>query len=227
MRLTTPPSWLVPTRLWARFVVGLFIAAAGYVLTIRAHLGVSPWDVLHDGLSRQTPLTFGAAVVAVGALLVAISWLIGIRPSAATIVNMILIGAFVDLLLATGLGSSLETAPTFVQVAFLAVGVALIGFGTAVYIGAGLGAGPRDSLQLALSLRTGHRPGVARAFVEGMALVVGAILGGAAGVGTVISVFMIGVAVDISFRLLRVDPAGGRRTHARSMSGSTVPADRL
>jgi len=195
-------------KAWARFVIGLLISAAGSVATIRANLGISPWDVLHDGIARRTPLTFGESVIAVSITVVVISWVIGIRPGAGTIVNMILIGAFDDLLLNTGLGISLTTAPLIVQVGFLVLGVALVGFGAAVYIGAGLGAGPRDSLQLALSFRGGLRPGFARAIVEGIALAVGWLLGGAAGIGTAATVILIGVFVDASFTALRVDPTG-------------------
>lgn len=149
-------------------------------------------------------------MVLISIAVVVLSWVIGIRPGAGTLVNMILIGTFDDLLLNTGIGTSLVTAPLAVQVATLLLGVALVGFGAAVYIGAGLGAGPRDSLQLALSLRGGWRPGVARATVEGFALAMGWILGGAVGVGTVATVLMIGIAVDLSFTALRVDPTGRR-----------------
>jgi uncharacterized protein len=197
-------------KAWARFVIGLFISAMGSVATIRANLGISPWDVLHDGIARRTPLTFGESVIAVSITVVVLSWLIGIRPGAGTLVNMVLIGAFDDLLLNTGIGISLTAAPLGVQVGVLVLGVALVGFGAAVYIGAGLGAGPRDSLQLALSLRGGLRPGVARAIVEGVALAAGWLLGGAAGIGTAATVILIGIFVDASFAALRVDPAGGR-----------------
>jgi uncharacterized membrane protein YczE len=208
--LTAHPAWLSPTLAWSRFIIGLFISAAGSVATIRAHLGISPWDVLADGLSHRTHLTFGTAVVSISITVVILSWLVGIRPGAGTLVNMILIGTFDDLLLNTGIGSSVATAPLAVQLLVLSAGVALIGFGAAVYIGAGLGAGPRDSLQLALSLRAGFRPGIARACVEGAALTVGWLLGGAAGIGTVAIVLLIGLAVDISFQALRVDPTGRR-----------------
>lgn len=204
-------------RAWIRFVVGLLISAMGSVATIRAHLGISPWDVLADGVHRRTPLSFGEAVVSISILVVVLSWLVGIRPGAGTLVNMILIGAFDDLLLNTGVGTSLATAAFPIQLLVLGAGVALVGFGAAVYIGAGLGAGPRDSLQLALSLRGGLRPGVARAIVEGLALLLGWILGGAAGLGTVVTVVLIGVAVDASFTALRVDPAGRRTTTAQAI----------
>jgi uncharacterized membrane protein YczE len=195
-------------KAWTRFVIGLLISAMGSVATIRANLGISPWDVLHDGIAQRTPLSFGESVIAVSVTVVILSWLIGIRPGAGTLVNMVLIGAFDDLLLNTGLGISLVGAPVLVQVGFLVLGVALVGLGAAVYIGAGLGAGPRDSLQLALSLRGGLRPGVARAIVEGVALCVGWLLGGAAGIGTAATVVLIGVFVDASFAALHVDPAG-------------------
>lgn len=180
----------------------------GSVATIRANLGISPWDVLHDGIARRTPLSFGESVIAVSVAVVALSWLIGIRPGAGTLVNMILIGAFDDLLLNTGIGISLVGAPLWVQVGFLVLGLALVGLGAAVYIGAGLGAGPRDSLQLALSLRGRLRPGIARAIVEGFALFAGWMLGGAAGIGTAATVVLIGIFVDASFTALHVDPTG-------------------
>jgi uncharacterized membrane protein YczE len=198
---------------WARFVVGLFISALGSVLTIRASLGISPWDVLHDGVSQRTPLSFGTSVIAVSIVVVAISWAIGIVPGAGTLVNMIGIGAFDDLLLMSGVGNSVAGSPLGLELLVLGLGVGLIGFGAAVYIGAGLGAGPRDSLQLAVTLRAGVRPGVARAIVEGSALLAGWLLGGAVGLGTVVSVVLISVAVDLSFAVLRVDPAG-RKTAA-------------
>jgi uncharacterized membrane protein YczE len=198
-------------KAWTRFVIGLLISAMGSVATIRANLGISPWDVLHDGIAQRTPLSFGESVIAVSVTVVILSWLIGIRPGAGTLVNMVLIGAFDDLLLNTGLGISLVGAPVLVQVGFLVLGVALVGLGAAVYIGAGLGAGPRDSLQLALSLRGGLRPGVARAIVEGVALCVGWLLGGAAGIGTAATVVLIGVFVDASFAALHVVPAGRTR----------------
>jgi uncharacterized membrane protein YczE len=198
---------------WARFLAGLVVSATGTVATVRAHVGLSPWDVLNDGLSRQTPLTFGQAILTVSVVLVAASWLFGMRPSVATVVNTVVIGWCVDRLLGTGIGAGLVSASLESRVLVLIFGVVTIGIGAAIYIGAGLGAGPRDSLQLALSLRTGIGAGWSRAVIEGSALAIGWCLGGSVGLGTLVSVTIIGFAVGGAFMLLRVD-SGGRRLGA-------------
>jgi uncharacterized membrane protein YczE len=195
---------------FGRYFAGLLLTSVGIVMTIRAELGISPWDVLADGIRHQTPLTFGQAVAIISVLLVAVSWLFGIKPGIATLVNLLVVGASIDLLLSAGFAASLSGAPPWLQLAALLAGVAVIGLGAGLYIGAGFGAGPRDSLQLALSHRGGLDPGVARTITEGAALAIGAGLGGSVGVGTIVSVAAIGLAVRYSFRLLRVDPAGGR-----------------
>ena len=195
---------------WVRLFAGLWLFAAGVVLGLRAGLGVAPWDVLHDGIRRVTPLSFGTATVLVGVVLVAVALAAGIRPGPGTLANMLAIGVFADAMLATGIAAGLDAAPLPLRLLAVAGGVGLVALGTALYIGAGLGSGPRDSLMLALSARTRLRVGVVRALIEGSVLVVGWLLGGAAGVGTVLYAFGIGPAVELAFRLLRVAPPARR-----------------
>lgn len=196
-----------------RLVVGLWMFALGTVLTLWASLGVPPWDVLHDGIRRNTPLSFGVAVIAIGVLLVVVSALFGVRPGPGTIANMLLIGTFVDLMLLTDLGTGLDDAPMAIRLAVTLAGVAVVGLGSALYIGANLGAGPRDSLMVLAATKLGVRVGVARAVIEGTALLVGWLLGGAVGVGTLLFVVCIGPSVDVFFRLFRME-ADGRRAGA-------------
>lgn len=196
-----------------RLVVGLWMFALGTVLTLWASLGVPPWDVLHDGIRRNTPLSFGVAVIAIGVLLVVLSALFGVRPGPGTIANMLLIGTFVDLMLLTDLGTGLDDAPMAIRLAVTLAGVAVVGLGSALYIGANLGAGPRDSLMVLAATKLGVRVGVARAVIEGTALLVGWLLGGAVGVGTLLFVVCIGPSVDVFFRLFRME-ADGRRAGA-------------
>lgn len=195
-------------RQTVRLLLGLFGFALGVVLTLRASLGISPWDVLHDGLSIQTPLSFGMAVIAVGLVLLLLSLAAGIKPGPGTVANMLLIGVFADLMLATGLGDGLHDRAIAIRLPLLLAGVAVIGLGSALYIGAQMGAGPRDSLMVAVATRFGVRVGVARAIVEGSALVAGILLGGQVGPGTVLFAVAIGPSVDVSFRLFRMDSAG-------------------
>jgi uncharacterized membrane protein YczE len=199
---------------WVRLFAGLWLFAAGVVLGLRSGLGVAPWDVLHDGIRQVTPLSFGIATVLVGVGLVAVALAAGIRPGPGTLANMLAIGLFADAMLATGIAGDLDARPLPLRLLAVAGGVGLVAFGTALYIGAGLGSGPRDSLMLALSARTRVRVGVVRALIEGSVLVVGWLLGGAAGIGTVLYAFGIGPAVELAFRLLRVQPpaTANRRT---------------
>jgi uncharacterized protein len=200
---------------WTRLLVGLWLFAAGVVLGLRSGLGVSPWDVLHDGIRQVSPLSFGVATVLVGVVLVAVTLAAGIRPGPGTLANMVAIGVFADLMLATGIGGDLDTRSLPPRLLAVVAGVGLVALGTALYIGAGLGSGPRDSLMLAISTRTRARVGLVRALIEASALAVGWLLGGAAGVGTLLYAFGIGPAVELAFRLLRVElprrPDHGRR----------------
>jgi uncharacterized membrane protein YczE len=183
----------------------------GTVMFLRAALGLSPWDVLADGVRANSPLTFGQAVIAIGVILVLGSLLAGIKPGPGTIANMLLIGAFADLMLATGIGADLDEGAMWLRVAVMLGGIVLTGLGSALYIGAELGAGPRDSLMIAVATRAKIRVGAARALLEGSALLLGFVLGGSVGLGTVVFALGIGPAVDIAFQLFRMDSAGHRR----------------
>jgi uncharacterized protein len=196
---------------WVRLLCGLFLFALGTVLTLRASLGLSPWDVLADGLRRRTPLSFGEAVIGIGFALVVLTWFAGVRPGPGTIANMVLIGALEDLLLGTGFLDSVGRATAAVRTATCVGGIAMIGLGSALYIGAELGAGPRDSLMLAVARKMRWRVGIARALVEGTAFVSGLLLGGKWGVGTVLFAVGIGPSVDLWFRIFRMDNAGRKR----------------
>jgi uncharacterized membrane protein YczE len=188
-----------------QLLAGLFLAAFGIVLTLRANLGVSPWDVLHGGLADRTGLSFGVVVQLVGAVVLAASLLLGVRPGPGTIANLVLIGAFEDLLLDAGLGDASQGA-LLPRLLLLVAGVLLIGVAGALYIGAHYGAGPRDGLMVALHTRRGWSIGVARTVVEASALLVGVVLGGPVGVGTALYTVGIGPATQAAFRVLRMTP---------------------
>jgi uncharacterized protein len=217
------PHRRVPTArrplAWVRLLAGLWVFALGVVLGLRSGLGVSPWDVLHDGIRRATPLSFGAATVLVGLILVVVALALGVQVGPGTLVNMVAIGLFADALLDSGFASALAARPLGVRLATVLAGVGLVALGSALYIGAGLGSGPRDSLMLALSARTQLPVGLIRGLLEGSVLGVGWLLGGVVGVGTVLFACGIGPAVQLTFRVLRVDlprerTAGGGRESA-------------
>jgi len=179
--------------------VGLALFAGGLALMVSARLGLSSWDVLHDGIAGLTTFSFGAAIVAVSMVVVAVSALLGIKPGPGTIANMLLVGVFTDAFLRIDALEEIEAAAPFARTLCLITGVAVIAFGTALYIGAGLGAGPRDSFMLALSKRLHTTPGVARTVLEISVLMVGVLVGGRAGIGTLLFALLIGPAIDVSF----------------------------
>lgn len=198
-------------RLWARLaqlLAGLVCSAVGIVMTLQAGLGVSPWDVLHGGLAERLDLPFGSVVQGVGVVVLLLGvGLGGVRPGVGTFANIVLIGAVENILLDTSWLDGLAEEALWRRAIVLAAGVLIIGFGAALYIGAHLGAGPRDSLMVALHARTGWSIGVSRGTVEVVALVAGLGLGGPFGVGTVLYALTIGPAVQIWFRVLRLTPS--------------------
>lgn len=184
--------------------------AAGIVAMLESRLGLSPWDVLHQGLAERTPLSFGQANIAVGIVVVAAAWRLGARIGIGTIANAIFVGTFVQLLTSLGPVDALSDSPLGLRIGLLVAGIVLIGGGSGFYLGTDLGAGPRDSLMVVGARRTRFRIGVVRATIEVAALALGIALGGTFGFGTVAFAIGIGPAVEASFWLLERSPLGGR-----------------
>jgi uncharacterized membrane protein YczE len=187
-------------------VVGLFLFAVAIVLILESKLGLSPWDVLNQGLSRHTPLSFGMANIAIGLTVLLVGWSLGGAPGLGTVANAVLVGAFIQGLTSIHGVTALAHEGLSLRIPLLAVGIWLIGPATALYIGADFGAGPRDTLMLVGSRRTGRRVGLVRGALEVCALAIGVVLGGTFGVGTVLFAALVGPVVESSFALLRHSP---------------------
>lgn len=190
----------------AFLVAGLALFALGIVLLLEAELGLSPWDVLNQGVSERTPLSFGMANVAVALVVLGVARLLGARIGAGTVANAVLVGVFVDAYLQLDAITRLSEASLGPRIAMLAGGILVIGVASALYIGANMGAGPRDSLMLVLSARTRRRVGVVRAGLEIGATGLGFALGGTVGVGTVAFALGVGPAVEAAFRVVEKTP---------------------
>ena len=195
----------LPARL-AVLVAGLFLFAVGIVAFLESRLGLPPWDVLHQGIAERTPLTFGQANVAVSVAVLYLAWLLGARVGIGTAANAVLIGVFIEVLTRVDAVDRLSEAPLAGRVGLLALGVAAIGAGSGFYLGAQLGAGPRDSLMVVGAERTPLRIGLVRAVLELSALAAGVALGGTVGVGTLAFALLVGPSVEASFWLLERSP---------------------
>jgi uncharacterized membrane protein YczE len=187
-------------------LAGLFLFALGIVLLLESELGLSPWDVLNQGVSEHSPLSFGLANIVIALVVLVVAWALGARIGPGTVANAILIGLFVDGLLAIEAVAGLSEQPLGVRTALMVAGILVIGVGSGFYIGAGMAAGPRDSLMLVLSRRSGVRIGVVRATLEIAVTVLGFALGGTVGIGTLAFAFGIGPAVELAFWLLARSP---------------------
>ncbi len=191
---------LVP-RLVALFT-GLVLVSIGIVAMLESELGLPPWDVFHLGVADHTGLSIGVASVIVSLIVLAIGWAAGAPPGFGTFANAIVIGLVIDRLLAIPAVDAWSTMSLGARLGLVAGGILLFGLGSALYIGGGFGAGPRDSLMLATSRRTGRRIALVRGAIETGVLVAGLILGGVAGVGTIAFVFLIGPSIELSCWLL-------------------------
>ena len=191
---------------FAWLVLGLFLCACGIVCFLESELGLPPWDVLHQGLAEQLGISFGAANLVVSVLVLALSWALRAHIGLGTLMNALLIGSFVILLAAVDSVASLSQQGLGVRIALVAVALPFFGVGSAFYICASMGAGPRDSLMLVVSRRLGVRIGAARTGIEIAALAIGFALGGTAGFGTLVFALGIGPTVELSFWLLERTP---------------------
>ena len=194
---------------FAWLVFGLFLCACGVVCFLESELGLPPWDVLHQGLAEQLGVSFGVANLVVSIVVLALSWALRAHIGLGTLMNALLIGSFVIAIAYIEPITELSDRGLAFRIALLAVALPFFGAGSAFYICAAMGAGPRDSLMLVVSRGLGIRIGAARMGLELAALAIGFVLGGTAGLGTVVFALGIGPAVELSFWLLQRTPLAG------------------
>lgn len=192
--------WRVSTgRRFVRLLGGLSLFGLSLALMVRADLGLGPWDVLHQGLARRVGIPIGTMTIVVGAI-VLLAWIpLRQRPGLGTALNVVLVGVAVD----ASLGVLPPVHDLVYRVALLLAGTALTAVATGLYVGAAFGPGPRDGLMTAIAAR-GVPIGVARTAIEGSVLVVGLLLGGSVGIGTVVFALAIGPLVHYALPRLAV-----------------------
>ena len=190
---------------WGRvlqFNVGLAAMGLGLALLLQAGIGLGPWAAFHEGIALVTGLSFGRALQLVGVVVLALSWWwTGERPGPGTFLNMLVVGPWVDLFAAQ---AWLPTAPSLAYgIAQFLAGTVLVGLASGLYITADLGAGPRDGFVLGLSRLTRTSVRRSRSLLEATVLVVGFLLGGSVGLGTILFAVLIGPVMQFGIRLFR------------------------
>lgn len=186
-----------------RLIFGLFLYALGIVVTINANIGYAPWDVFHVGFAKTVGLSIGNASIITGLMIGMIALFLGEKLGIGTILNMLLIGVFLDMLLVFDV---IPVAHSMVYgIIMMILGLFIIGFASCFYIGSAFGAGPRDSLMVALIRKTGLSVGICRGIIELIAVFVGWRLGGMIGTGTILSAFAMGFCVQSTFKFMKFD----------------------
>ena len=193
---------------WRRFVYDFLVIQIGFLLfglsidvIVQASLGLDSWDVLQMALTYHFPITLGQSSIGVAFLIVLVDIILKEPLGWGTIANMIFIGVWVDIL-----RPYVPSVPHLfvIQIGYLLLGTLIMGFATAVYVGVDAGAGPRDTLMLALSRLEKTSLRVARTCLEVTVVALGWFLGGPAWLGTLVAAIAIGPAVQLGFKVLRV-----------------------
>jgi uncharacterized membrane protein YczE len=204
------------TNRLTRCITGLAMFGLGIALILQAELGAAPWDMLHKGISEHTGVSVGIVIEAIGFLLLLLWIPLRQRPGVGTILNALEIGFVVDLV--TPLLP--DTEQLLPRVGFLVGGVLVVAIGSGLYIGAGIGTGPRDGIMVGLSNR-GLSVRVARTIIEFTVGIGGILLGVRPGVGTIIFMFGIGPLVQLVLPHMALPP---RRNASETQPSSEAAA---
>jgi uncharacterized membrane protein YczE len=212
-----PPDRRV--RRFSQLAVGLVLYGVTASMLVLANLGLDPWDVFHQGMSRTFGLGIGTWAIIASELVLVCGWIpLHQRPGIGTVTNAVVVGLVMDVILA----AVHSPHALWARIALLVAGVVGNGFATGFYIGAGLGPGPRDGLSVGIANR-GHSMRVVRTTIEGSVLITGFLLGGKVGIGTVVYAVAIGPITHHTIPTLAI----GRRQRRAARSAEAVPGRTL
>lgn len=190
---------------WIRIVFGLLVFALGVHMTIRANLGLAPWDCLGMGIAGHTALNYGLAMTVMSVLILLIDILLKERIGFGTIIDALLTGNFIQLF--NDLDPFPETKSIFFGILIIVAGLALMAVGQYFYMLSAQCCGPRDALLVGLGKRLKRLPiGAVQIILLGTVLLIGWLLGGPVGLGTIVTTFGSGVVMQIIFNLIKFEP---------------------
>jgi uncharacterized membrane protein YczE len=191
---TASSRWDISVKRTLILFFGLFIFGLGDSLLIQSQIGNAPWSVLAQGLSERLEITLGWSTFLVSSLVLFLWIPLRERPGFGTLSNIVVIAAAIQL----GITFFPQQNVFWISLVYCLIGIAMVGVGSALYITCGLGSGPRDGLMTAIHFRSGYRIGRVRLSIEAFVLILGAVLGGTVGVGTLLFALLIGQSIAIS-----------------------------
>ena len=200
-------------RFFHSAVTGQFLCALGIVLTLQANIGVSPWSVLKQGMTIQLGISFGTADVLTNLAVIICAVMLGEQIGFGSLFCVFLPGPVIDLFQYFGWIPSQDSL--LGGLIMTASGIFLLALSTLVYMREELGSGPRDALMVALSKKSGKSAGCCRVCLDFTALAVGWLMGGTVGLGTLMSMFGMGMCIDLVFRAAKCSPKDLRQEHLR------------
>lgn len=186
-----------------RLLIGFILCSSSTVFMLNSNLGLSPWDVFHQGISNVTGITIGQANIITGVIFVVVGMFCGQKLGIGTILNMVLIGQFVDWIMYLDIIPKSNNIVT--GIIMMIIGMLTMGYGCYLYISCGWGCGPRDGVMVVLSKVLNKNIKYVRAGMEIIVLIIGIFLDGTMGLGTVISAIFLGYSMQLVFKLKNFD----------------------
>ncbi|STO31775.1 Uncharacterized BCR, YitT family COG1284 [Fusobacterium necrogenes] len=207
---------------YLKLFLGLFICALGCIIILKSNLGLAPWDVLHQGISKITGITIGQASINLGVIIVLIDIFLGQPIGIGTILNFIFIGFFMDLIIFMDFIPMFES--WFFKVLELLIGIFLYSYGTYLYMIQGMGCGPRDGFMQILTKKFNKPISIVKNGIEIIAFLIGWLMGGKLGIGTIITALIMGIFLQWIFKFYGMDI---KKLHHRNLKEEFLNLNRV
>lgn len=188
---------------YVKLYLGLFICAMGAITVLNSNMGLPPWDVLHQGISKVAGITIGQASIGIGIIIVLLDVFLGQTIGIGSVINFIFVGIFMDLIVYL----DFIPKPTTLlgQIVELLIGIFFYAYGTFLYMIQGMGCGPRDGFMQILTTKLNKPVSLIKNSIELIALTLGWFLGGKLGVGTVATAIVMGFLLEMMLKMSKID----------------------